>query len=312
MQVNRRKPRSSKAPLGARMKKYWQIWLLILPSLAILAYFKYYPMYGVQIAFRDYKMLDGITGSPWVGLEYFGKLFRNKMFLQALRNTLLINVYMLIFSFPTSVIFGIMLNECRNLFFKRLVQTVTYLPHFLSWVIVYSLFNNMLALNTGVVNKLLTLLGQEQVIFLSSTQYFRSILILSDIWKNTGWNTIVILAGITAIDPTLYEAAVIDGASRIRMVWHVTLPGIRSTIVVLFILKLGSIMQNDVTQVLMFYNPSVYEVGDVIGTFVYRMGIDKLKFSLTSAAGLVQSAVGMVLILITNTIAHRMGERGLW
>lgn len=312
MQISDKRLVGGRSSLGMRMKKYWQIWLLIVPSLLILAYFKYYPMYGVQIAFKDYKILKGINGSEWVGLEHFKTLFGNKTFMQAFWNTLILNAYSLIFAFPTSVIFGVMLNECRNLFFKRTIQTVTYLPHFLSWVIVYALFNNMLALNTGIVNKIFDFLGLEQVIFLSSKAHFRSILVISDIWKNTGWNTIVILAGITAIDPTLYEAAVIDGANRVRMVWHVTLPGIRSTIVVLFILKLGSIMQNDVTQILMFYSPSVYEVGDVIGTYVYRMGVTKMKFSLTSAAGFVQSAIGMVLILLTNKIAHMMGERGLW
>ena len=152
----------------------------------------------------------------------------------------------------------------------------------------------------------------EQVIFLQSTRHFRSILVVSDIWKNTGWNTIVILAGITAIDPTLYEAAIIDGASRFQRVLYVTLPCIRSTIVVLLILKLGAIMQNDITQILMFYNSTVYEVGDVIGTYIYRQGIGKMSFSLTTAAGLFQSLIGMILILITNTFAHRMGEKGLW
>lgn len=298
--------------LRGQFKKYWQICILILPALAILIYFKYYPMYGIQIAFRDFKILDGFTGSKWIGLDMFEKLFKTKAFLQAVRNTLLLNIYLILFSFPTSLLLGIMLNEVRNVYFKSAVQTITYLPHFLSWVIVYALFNNMLALNTGIVNRVLSLLGKEQIIFLTSVRHFRSILVVSDVWKNAGWNTIIILAGITAIDPTLYEAAVVDGANRLQRIRHVTLPGLRSTVVVLLILRVGAVMQNDITQILMFYNPAVYEVGDVIGTYIYRQGIGKMKFSLTTAAGLFQSAIGMVLILVTNKIAHMMGERGIW
>lgn len=298
--------------LRNQFRMYWQICLLILPALAILIYFKYYPMYGVQIAFRDYKMNLGIWGSKWIGLDIFHKLFKTKAFLQAFRNTVILNLYSLVFAFPLSILFGVMLNECRWNGYKRVVQTVTYLPHFLSWVIVYALFNNMLQLNTGIVNRIISLFGHEQIIFLQSTKYFRSIIVISEIWKNTGWNTIVILAGITAVDPALNEAALIDGASRFQRVLYVTLPCIRSTIVVLLILKLGALMQNDITQIMMFYNSTTYEVGDVIGTYIYRQGIGKMSFSLTTAAGLIQSCIGMVLILITNTLAHKMGETGLW
>lgn len=298
--------------LHKQFRMYWQICLLILPALVILLYFKYYPMYGVQIAFRDYKMNLGIWGSKWIGLDIFRKLFKTKAFLQAFRNTVILNLYSLVFAFPLSILFGVMLNECRWNGYKRIVQTVTYLPHFLSWVIVYALFTNMLQLNTGIVNRIISLFGHEQIIFLQSTKYFRSIIVISEIWKNTGWNTIVILAGITAVDPALNEAALIDGASRFQRVLYVTLPCIRSTIVVLLILKLGALMQNDITQIMMFYNSTTYEVGDVIGTYIYRQGIGKMSFSLTTAAGLIQSCIGMVLILITNTIAHKMGETGLW
>ena len=298
--------------LRKQFRMYWQICLLILPALAILLYFKYYPMYGVQIAFRDYKMNLGIWGSKWIGLDIFRKLFKTRAFLQAFRNTVILNFYSLVFAFPLSIIFGVMLNECRWNGYKRIIQTVTYLPHFLSWVIVYALFNNMLQLNTGIVNKIIRLFGHEQIIFLQSTKYFRAIIVISEIWKNTGWNTIVILAGITAVDQALNEAALIDGASRLQRVLYVTLPCIRSTIIVLLILKLGALMQNDITQIMMFYNSTTYEVGDVIGTYIYRQGIGKMSFSLTTAAGLVQSGIGMILILITNTIAHKTGETGLW
>lgn len=294
-----------------RFRKYWQIYLLILPALAVLIYFKFYPMYGVQIAFRDYKILKGIWGSTWVGLKWFEKLFRTPKFLQVLGNTLSINFLMLLFAFPMNVIFGLMLNECANLGYKRVIQTVSYLPHFLSWVIVYAIFNNLLSMR-GIINQLIVALGGQSQVFLTTPRYFRAILVISDIWKNTGWNTIVILAAITAIDPSLYEAAVVDGATRLQRMRHVTLPGIRSTVIVLLILRLGSIMSDDVTHVLMFYNEAVYDVGDVLGTYLYRQGIGKMQYSYTTAAGLFQSGIGMILILITNKIAHMMGERGIW
>ncbi len=293
------------------VKKYWQLYLLILPALAVLAYFKFYPIYGVQIAFRNYKILQGIWGSQWVGWQWFEKLFRTPKFSQVLVNTLSINALMLIFSFPMCILFGLMLNECRNIGYKRVIQTVSYLPHFLSWVIVYAIFNNLLAFK-GLINQLIVTLGGEPQVFFTNPRWFRALLVISDIWKNTGWNTIVILAAITAIDPSLYEAAVMDGASRIQRMRYVTLPGIRSTIIVLLILRLGAIMSDDVTHVLMFYNTAVYDVGDVLGTYLYRQGIGKMQYSFTTAAGLFQSVIGMILILITNRTAHAMGERGLW
>ncbi len=304
-------PRRHKKSLWVRIRKYWQIYLLILPALLVLLYFRYYPMYGVQIAFRDYKIVKGITGSKWVGMKWFAKLFRTPKFLQVVTNTLILNVLHLLTSLPLAVLFGLMLNECKQIGYKRVVQTISYMPHFLSWVIVYAIFSNLLA-DKGIINTIIKSLGGQSIVFLSQSRYFRAILVISDLWKNTGWNTIVILASITAIDPSLYEAAVMDGASRIQRMVHVTLPSIRSIIVVLLILRLGSIMSDDVTQVLMFYNPAVYDVGDVLGTYLYRQGLGKMEYSYTSAAGLFQSLIGMVLILITNRIAHMMGESGLW
>ena len=204
-----------------------------------------------------------------------------------------------------------MLNECRKIQYKRFIQTVSYLPHFLSWVIVYAIFNNFLSAN-GIINVLVRAFGGETTIFLTESRYFRAILVFSDIWKNTGWNTIVILAAITSIDPALYEAAIIDGASRVQRMVHVTLPAIRSTIIVLLILRLGRIMSDDVTQVIVFYNSAVYDVGDVLGTYLYRQGLGKMDYDFSTAAGLFQSVIGMVLILLTNRIAHSMGETGLW
>lgn len=293
------------------IKKYWQIYLLILPALLIMLYFRYYPMWGAQIAFRDYKISQGILGSEWVGLKWFIKLFKTKKFLNVLGNTLVLNFLYLFISFPISILAGLMLNECRKIQYKRFIQTVSYLPHFLSWVIVYAIFNNFLSAN-GIINVLVRAFGGETTIFLTESRYFRAILVFSDIWKNTGWNTIVILAAITSIDPALYEAAIIDGASRVQRMVHVTLPAIRSTIIVLLILRLGRIMSDDVTQVIVFYNSAVYDVGDVLGTYLYRQGLGKMDYDFSTAAGLFQSVIGMVLILLTNRIAHSMGETGLW
>ena len=297
--------------LNAGVRKYWQLYLLILPAIAVLFYFKFYPIYGVQIAFRNYRILDGIWDSQWVGWQWFEKLFRTPKFTQVLVNTLSINLLMLLFSFPMCILFGLMLNECRRTGYKRIIQTVSYLPHFLSWVIVYAIFNNLLAIK-GLINQLIISLGGDPQVFFTNPRWFRALLVISDIWKNTGWNTIVILAAITAIDPSLYEAAVMDGASRVQRMRYVTLPGIRSTIIVLLILRVGAIMSDDVTHVLMFYNTAVYDVGDVLGTYLYRQGIGKMQYSFTTAAGLFQSVIGMILILVTNRVAHGMGERGLW
>lgn len=301
----------SKGYTATRVKKYWQIYLLLIPALVILFMFKYYPMYGVQIAFRDYNIVKGITGSPWVGMKWFTKLFNTPKFTSVVTNTLIINLLHLLTNLPLSVVFGLLLNECSHTGYKRVIQTVSYLPHFLSWVIVYAIFNNMLS-GSGIINLIIKLFGGEPIIFLTQSKYFRTVLVISALWKNTGWNTIVILAAITAVDPQLYEAAVIDGANRVQRIWHVTLPFLRSTIVMLLILQIGSIMADDVTQILLFYNSAVYDVGDVLGTYIYRQGLGKMNYSLTSAAGLFQSVIGMILILITNKLAHMMGEQGLW
>jgi len=305
------KPRTDLKLMGVRIKKYWQIYLLILPAIVVLLWFRYYPMYGLQIAFRDYKIVKGITGSKWVGMKWFIKMFSTPKFMEVLGNTLIINLLHLLTSLPFSVTFGLMLNEMTHIRYKRVLQTISYLPHFLSWVIVYAIFNNLLSMN-GIINSAIHALGGEKIVFLSESEWFRGVLVSSTLWKNTGWNTIVILAAITSIDPQLYEAAVIDGANRLQRMIHVTLPGIRSTIVVLLILQLGRIMGDDVTQVLMFYNSAVYDVGDVLGTYIYRQGLGKMQYSFTSAAGMFQSVIGMTLILITNKIAHMMGEKGLW
>lgn len=295
-----------------KIKNNWVIYLLMLPALVILIWFRYVPMYGLQIAFKDYHILKGITGSSWVGFEHFIKLFNTLKFFQVLRNTLLINLYRIVFQFPFPIIFALMINECRFVIFKRVIQTVSYLPHFLSWVITAAIFHNILALNTGIVNIIINSLGLEQIMFFSEEKYFRALLVVSDIWKSMGWGTIVLLAAISGIDQQQYEAAYIDGANKLQRIWHITLPGITSTLAVILILRSGAALRDNVQHVLMFYNPLVYGVGDVLGTYIYRTGIGQMRYSFTTAVGFFASIVGLTLMLIAQTASRKMGEKGLW
>lgn len=305
-----------KRPGGGRLQKAlranWQIYLMVLPALIILIWFRYVPIYGIQIAFKDFTLLGGIEGSAWAGLKHFQALFSTPQFLQVLQNTLLINLYRLIFGWPLPIVLAILITECRSKGFKKFGQTVSYLPHFLSWVIVSAIFMNLFALDTGIINMILKFLGMEQIIFLSDPKLFQPILVITDIWKSAGWSSIVYLAAMAAIDPSLHEAAAIDGAGKLRRIWHITLPGIRSTMVFILIQRVGYALNDNVEQVLMLYNPMVYETGDVLGTFLYRMGIGQMRYSFTTAAGLFTSVIGIVLLLSANAVARRLGERGLW
>jgi putative aldouronate transport system permease protein len=296
------------------VRRNWQIYLLISPALVVLIWFRYLPMLGLQIAFKDYNLMDGLWASRWASpfFKYYKELFGTPNFLKVLRNTLIINFYRLVFQFPIPIIFALMINECIYPHYKKIVQTVSYLPHFLSWVIIYNLFSNMLAMNTGIVNQIVSFFGGEQKVFLSDPALFRGILVAADIWKSAGWGTIVILAAITSVNPDLHEAALIDGAGKLRRIWHVTLSCIRPTIVVLMIMRTGQALSNDVEMVIQFYNPLVYETGDVLGTYMYRRGIENMRFSLTTAAGLFTSVINFALLFLTDRAAKKMGESGLW
>lgn len=299
-----------------RLKRIWQakaLYIMLLPGIAYYLVFKYAPMYGVVIAFKDFNILDGILGSPWAEPwnKHFLAFFESPYFYQLLRNTILISVYKLIFGIFPPIIMAILLNECRVRWFKSLVQTLTYMPHFLSWVIIYGILIALLSQTSGLINHWIKLLGGEAIPFMTSTTYFRSILVGSEIWQNLGWGAIIYLAAMSGIDPTLYEAARVDGASRLRMIWHITLPGIRSVIIMLFILNLGHILDAGFGQIYVLYNLQVYPVADIIDTWVFRTGLHQLNFSLASAVGLFKSAIGLVLVLISNKIARRWGE-GIW
>jgi putative aldouronate transport system permease protein len=296
------------------MGRNWQVYFMALPALAVLIWFRYLPMGGLVIAFKKYNLMQGIWRSDWMDpwYKYFQDLVNTPKFWQVLLNTLIINFYRIVFQFPVPILFALMIDECRWLPYKRMVQTVSYLPHFLSWVIVYSLFANMLAFDTGIVNSILVLLGGRREVFLSDPGKFRGILVIADIWKTAGWGTIIILAAITAVDPAQHEAAIMDGAGKLRRIWYVTLPCIRPTIVALFIMRTGAALSTDVEMVLQFYNPLVYDVGDVLGTYMYRIGIGNMKFSFITAVGLFVAVVNMTFMLLADRGAKAMGEYGLW
>lgn len=298
--------------LLADIRKDWDLYLALIPGIAFLLLFKYTPMYGIVIAFKDFNIFDGVAASPWVGWMHFDHLFSSDSFLKVFRNTLIISVYKIVFLFPLPIVIAIMLNELRSMWFKRSVQTVVYLPHFLSWVIVSGLFIDLLSTNGGIVNKMIVSLGGEPVRFFLDSDIFRTVLVSTAGWKETGWNTIVYLAALAGIDPGLYEAAKIDGASRWKQIIHITLPGLVPIILLMFILRLGYVLEAGTEQILVMYNPSVYNVADVIGTYVYRVGLGDQDYSFSTAVGVFESIVAFILIISGNALSRKLFGRSIW
>jgi len=294
------------------IRSEWDLYLLLVPGICFLLLFKYTPMYGISIAFQDFNIFDGMAASPWVGFEHFERLFTSSDFSLVLRNTVIISLLKLVILFPLPIIVAILLNELKNMAFKRSIQTVIYLPHFLSWIIVSGLFIDLLSVHGGIVNKWLEQLGFAPIAFFMNNDYFRSVLVATAGWKETGWSTIVYLAAFSTIDPGLYEAARMDGASRFRQIWHITLPGIAPIIVLMFILRLGSLFEAGTEQILAMYNPTVYKVSDVIGTYVYRVGMGRQEYSFTTAVGLFESVIGFILVISGNYLSRKYLKRGIW
>lgn len=294
-------------------KNHRYIYLLLLPGVIWFIIYRYLPMAGLIIAFKEFNFSRGILGGDWVGLKYFRFIFiESHAFYDILRNTLLINSYKLIFGFPVPIIIALMLNEVRSAKLKGFMQNSIYLPHFVSWVIFGGVILQFLSPSNGIVNEIIKLSGGEPVFFMTSTRYFRGIVVITDIWKTAGWNTIIYLAAITGIDNTLYEAAYIDGAKKLKQVWYVTLPSISETIAVLLLLNIGTLLSVGFEQIFVLYNPTVYSVGDVISTYVYRIGIGEARFSLTTAIGLFQSVVGLILISTSNFALKKLFDKNLW
>ncbi|WP_238392273.1 ABC transporter permease [Paenibacillus antri] len=298
------------------LRRMWSsrmLYLMLLPGLAFYAVYKYGPMFGAVIAFKDFNIGLGVWDSPWADPWYshFLYFYESPYFTKLLSNTLLISLYKLLWGIPPGILFAILLNEIRLLAFKRVVQTITYLPHFLSWVIVYGMLLVLLSERTGLVNVWLKENFDATVPFLTSIDWFRTVLVGSEIWKEFGWNAIIYLAAIAAIDPSLYEAARSDGAGRLRLIWHVTLPGMRSVIILLLIIRLGNILEAGFDQIFIMYNVQVYPVADILDTFVFRTGLEQFNFSLASAIGLFKSLIGLVLVVWANRVARRWGD-GIW
>lgn len=299
------------ALLRSSFRRHRMAYLMLVPGIAFFLVFSYYPMYGLIISFKDFKGSLGILGSPWVGFKHFQVLFASEEFYRIFRNTLLINTYKLVFFFPVPVILALLINEIGRNSVKRPIQTILYFPHFLSWVVVGSIVYRVLGYD-GIANALVTALGGERISFLSDVHWFRSILVVSATWKEAGWGTILYLAALCTIDPGLYDAALVDGAGRWKQTLHVSLPGIASTFAVLLILRIGGMMSTGFEQIFVLYNPMVYEVGDVFGTYIYRTGLLTRRFSYSTAVGMFQSVVSMILIYTANRVANRMGGHGIW
>jgi len=304
-----------KLKFSVYMKRYWQLYALLFLPMVYLIVFKYIPMIYVQIAFKKYSLVQSVWKLPWAdkyGFEYFIKAFSSNDFKYALRNTLTLNLLDLIFGFPAPIIFALILNELCFKRFKKVVQTIAYMPHFLSWVIIYSLALQLFTPNSGLINQIIQKLGGEAIPFLNDEAHWIATYIGVGIWQNFGWGSIVYLAAIAGINPELYEAAAVDGAGRFKKMWHITLPGIRPTIVVLLVMSLGNILGSGFDRPFAFQNNLVMRVADVISTYVYRVGIRGLQFSLTTAVGLFQSVVGVFFLLMANWISRKLGERGIW
>jgi len=304
--------RDTSQKLWHDLKRDKFLYLLIAPGVLYFLVFKYLPMWGVIISFQDYSPYLGILKSPWVGFDHFQRFFSNPDFLIIFRNTMVISLLNLLFFFPLPIVLSLLLNEVRNRYFKSIIQSIVYLPHFLSWVIIVGISFLLLSQTSGIINMLIQYFGFSKFDFLTNSKVFWIVLTAQNIWKETGWGTIIILAAITAVDQQLYEASKIDGAGRFKQMWHITLPGIRNVIIVLLILRLGNIMDVGFEQVFLMMNGAVANVADVFETYVYRNGVQNGQFSYSTAVGLFKSIVGLVLVIIANKFAKKFGEEGVY
>jgi len=291
--------------------------VMILPVVVYFVVFAYLPMYGLIIAFKDYSPGRGIWGSPWAGLVHFEQFFRGFFFKRLFRNTLLISTYGIIFGFPIPILFALILNEFKDGLFKRTIQTISYLPHFISLVVICGMIVNFLSPQNGIVNIVLEKLIGRRISFLAEAKWFRTIYIASGVWQEFGWNSIIYIAALSGIDPNLYEAAKIDGAGRLRQIWHVSLPGIKATAVTLFIISVGNMMGVGFEKIILLYSPTTYETADVISTYVYRVGLAGVsgtspQYSFSAAVGFFNSFINMILLLSCNWICKKVTDHGIW
>ncbi len=294
------------------MQRNWVLYLMVLPGMLALIIFRYVPMYGVLMAFEKYMPAKGILGSKWVGFQHFVNFFHSPYFGRLLGNTFMLGIVTLVFTFPAPILLALLLNEVRNPRFKRVTQTISYVPYFISTVIVVGLLKDMTSTNDGIINTAIVALGGQKIDFFASPQWFRPLYVISSIWSGIGYNSIIYLAAISGINPELYESAVLDGASRMKQAIHITIPCISSTIVILLIFAVGGIVGNDYQKILLMQSPLTYETSDVISTYVYREGILGGSYSYTTAINLFTSLISLFFILVTNWVARKAGESSIF
>ncbi|WNR47097.1 ABC transporter permease [Paenibacillus roseipurpureus] len=297
--------------LAKDLKKYRVYYMLALPAIIYYFIFSYKPMYGAIIAFKDFKPMKGIWGSPWVGLEHFQTLFHSAFFWDILLNTLKISLYSILFGFPAPIILALLLNEVRHTFVKRTVQSLTYIPHFISLVVICGLIKAFSG-SDGLINDLIAWFGGERVSMLLWPEYFRTLYVSSGIWQEVGWGSIIYIAALAAIDVEQYEAARIDGAGRFKQLLHITLPGIKTTIIIMLILRLGHVMGVGYEKIILLYNPNTYSTADVISTYVYRKGVLEFNYSFSAAVGIFNSVIDFTILILANRLAKRWNETSLW
>lgn len=301
--------------LSYRLKKDWlrnrSLYLIVIPVLVFYILFHYKPMYGAIIAFKDYTPALGVSKSPWVGFANFVRFFKSVYFVRLIKNTLLLSIYNLVFGFPAPIILALLLNEVRNKKFKSLTQTITYLPHFISMIVVTGMLTNF-CMSTGLFNDIIVLLGGERSPLLQNPKLYRTIYVASSIWQEVGWGSIIYLSALSGVDSQLYEAASIDGAGKWKQLIHVTMPAIAPTIIIMFILKMGSLMNMGYEKTILLYNPSTYETADIISSYIYRIGLLEQDWSYSTAIGLFNSVINFGLLIFTNKMSKRYSETSLW
>lgn len=303
--------------IGQYFKKNYDMYLLLIPSLLFILVFNVIPLYGITLAFKDYNLFvastpwKSIGASEWVGFEHFINVFGRDDFKQALVNTMIISTLKIVIIFPLPIIFAIFLNEVKSVKFQKGLQLIVYLPHFLSWSVVAGIFITLLS-STGSINLIIQNLGFEKVKFMMDNSIFRNVLIVSDGWKEIGWSSIIYFAAIAGLDQQCYEAARVDGAKRFQQIWYITIPGLLPTIILMLIIRVGNIMDAGFSQIFAMYNPTVYASADIIGTYVYRMGLGKMDFSTGTAVGVFNSLIGLVLVVGSNQLAKRYSGKSIW
>jgi ABC-type polysaccharide transport system, permease component len=305
-------PDVHKPGLRSKMWRYRWLYLFMIPGILYYLIYHYVPMFGLVVAFQDYNLMQGVTGSPWVGWDNFKAVFESPDFPQLMKNTVILSLYRLVFGMLPDLVLALMLNEIRVRWFKKTIQTLTYGPHFLSWIIVYGIMFSFFAPGSGLVTTFFRDMGWGNVDVLTNSELFRPMLVMTDIWKSTGYGAIIYLATLASINNEQYEAAAIDGAGRWRQLWHVTLPGVRDVFMLLVILRLGSILDAGFEQVYIFLNVRVYDVGDILDTWIFRRGIEEMNYSVPAAVGVFKSVIGFALVLGANRLAKRFGGSGIW